>query len=287
MNAERRHGSSKRESSWCLAITTACVCLLGVVSSALGEGYQVIDVSNGGTIKGVASWNGEIPDLPPFGDLIHPEVCGETQPSSALQVNPQTKRVRWVLVYLDRIEKGKAPAEKYWLHMGQDRTNKVPNTEACQFTEHIFPFVRSQFVAMVNFDSILHNPDFYDEKRTSVLNMVMHTPNREIDHTILQYEGRGVMTFQCDIHAHMNGYWAGFHHPYFAVTDADGKFQLSGVPPGKYTLVAWHEGYKTVRMDATHPVYDRPHVIQKEIEVKPNETVDVHFEFPVRKVTIE
>jgi hypothetical protein len=40
-------------------------------------------------------------------------------------------------------------------------------------------------------------------------------------------------------------------------------------------------------MDATHPVYDRPHVIQKEIEVKPNETVDVHFEFPVRKVTIE
>src|ERR1700675_4486460 len=121
MNTERRHGSSKRESSWCLAITTACVCLLGVVSSALGEGYQVIDVSNGGTIKGVASWNGEIPDLPPFGDLIHPEVCGETQPSSALQVNPQTKRVRWVLVYLDRIEKGKAPAEKYWLHMGQDR----------------------------------------------------------------------------------------------------------------------------------------------------------------------
>jgi plastocyanin len=257
------------------------------VSSALGEGYQVIEVTDGGTIKGVASWNGEIPDLPPFGDLIHPEVCGETQPSSALQVNPQTKRVRWVLVYLDRIEKGKAPAEKYWLHMGQDRTNKVPNTEACQFAEHIFPFVRSQFVAMVNFDSILHNPDFYDEKRTSVLNMVMHTPNREIDHTILQYEGRGVMPFQCDIHAHMNGYWAGFHHPYFAVTDADGKFQLSGVPPGKYTLVAWHEGYKTVRMDATHPIYDRPHVIQKEIEVKPNETVDVHFEFPVRKVTIE
>ena len=182
---------------------------------------------------------------------------------------------------------GKAPAEKYWLHMGQDRTSKVPDSEACQFKEHIFPFVRSQMVAMINFDSILHNPDFFDEKHVSVLNMVMPTPNREIDHTILQYHGKGVMSFQCDIHAHMNGYWAGFSHPYFAVTNADGMFQLSGVPPGRYTLVAWHEGYKIVSMDHMHPIYDRPHVIQKEIEVQPNGTVDVHFEFPVRKVTIE
>lgn len=275
------------------ALTYCTVALLvtGVTGTSsvpvLAEQYQVIEVTGGGTIKGVASWKGEIPDIPLFRDQIHPEVCGETQPSSALHVNAQTKRVQWVLVYLDRIEKGKAPAEKYWLHMGQDRTNKVPDSKACQFKEHIFPFVRSQMVAMINFDSILHNPDFFDEKHVSVLNMVMPTPNREIDHTILQYHGKGVMQFQCDIHAHMNGYWAGFPHPYFAVTDADGMFQLSGVPPGRYTLVAWHEGYKIVGMDHMHPIYDRPHVIQKEIEVQPSETVDVHFEFPVRKVTIE
>jgi hypothetical protein len=117
--------------------------------------------------------------------------------------------------------------------------------------------------------------------------MVMPTPYREVDHTILQFHGRGVMPYQCDIHSHMNGYWAGFHHPYFAVTDADGKFEISGVPPGKYTLVAWHEGYKIVRMDVARPTYDQPHVIRKEIEVKPKETVETHFEFPVRKVTIE
>ena len=274
-----------------LIYCTVALLVMGVTGTSsvpvLAEQYQVIEVTGGGTIKGVANWKGEIPDIPLFGDQIHPEVCGETQPSSALHVNAQTKRVQWVLVYLDRIEKGKAPAEKYWLHMGQDRTNKVPDSEACQFKEHIFPFVRSQMVAMINFDSILHNPDFFDEKHVSVLNMVMPTPNREIDHTILQYHGKGVMPFQCDIHAHMNGYWAGFSHPYFAVTDADGMFQLSGVPPGRYTLVAWHEGYKIVSMDHMHPIYDRPHVIQKEIEVQPNGTVEVHFEFPVRKVTIE
>lgn len=261
--------------------------VMGVTEAVSSEVYQVINVTDGGTIKGIANWKGEIPELPPFGDIVHPEVCGETQQSEALLVNPKNKGVRWVLVYLERIEKGKAPAEKYWLHMGLDKTNKVPGTEACQFKEHIFPFVRSQVVAMVNYESILHNPNFFDERHISVLNMVMPTPYREVAHTILQYHGRGVMPYQCDIHSHMNGYWAGFHHPYFAVTDADGKFEINGVPPGKYTLVGWHEGYKIVRMDVARPTYDQPHVVRQEIEVKPHETVDVHFEFPVRKVTIE
>src|SRR5438094_669574 len=156
--------------------------LLGVTEAAFAEGYQVVDVTDGGTVKGLASWKGEIPELPPFADIIHPEVCGETQPSPALQVDRKSKGVRWVLVYLERIEKGKAPAEKYSLYMGKDRTNKVPDTEACQFKEHIFPFVRNQFVAMVNFESILHNPDFFDERHVSVLNMVMPTPYREVEH---------------------------------------------------------------------------------------------------------
>lgn len=259
----------------------------GVAEAASDEVYQVINVTDGGTIKGVASWKGDIPELPLFGDIVHPEVCGETQQSEALMVDTKNKGVRWVLVYLDRIEKGKAPAEKYWLHMGLDKTNKVPGTVACQFKEHIFPFVRSQVVAMVNYESILHNPNFFDERHVSVLNMVMPTPYREVAHTILQYHGKGVMSYQCDIHSHMNGYWAGFHHPYFTVTDVNGKFEISGVPPGKYTLVGWHEGYKIVRMDVARPTYDQPHVIRREIEVKPNETVDVHFEFPVRKVLIE
>ena len=263
------------------------VLVMGMTGTVSGETYQVIDVRDGGTIKGVASWKGEIPELPPFGDIVHPEVCGETQPSPALQVDPKSKAVQWVLVYLERVEKGKAPAEKYWLYMGKDKTNKVPETETCQFKQHIFPFVRSQVVAMVNFESILHNPNFFDERHVSVLNMVMPTPYREVDHTILQFHGKGVMPFQCDVHSHMNAYWAGFHHPYFAVTDADGKFEISGVPPGKYTLVGWHEGYKIVRMDVARPTYDQPHVIRKEIEVKPKEVVEVHFESPVRKVTIE
>ena len=257
-----------------------CSFLLLVVSRPVwAEPYQVIDVTNGGTIKGVATWKGEIPDLPPVEIQIDTDVCGEEMPSQALQVNPKNNGVRHVLVYLERVEKGKAPADKYWLQMA-----------GCQFKQHILPFVRSQVLAMVNADPILHNPHFFNAKNVSLLNIPMPTPNQEIDHKYLQIPGKyekGVMRIQCDIHSNMNAYWAGFDQPYFAVTDADGTFEIGGIPPGKYTLVAWHEGYRVIRDESSRPFYDRPHIRMQEIEVKSKESVDVHFEFPVRKVTIE
>ena len=262
-----------------LYIVLCTFLFLGVSGSVFAEQYQVIDVTNGGTITGVATWKGEIPDLPPIELGADTNVCGEEVPSQALQVNPKNNGVRFVLVYLERVERGKAPADKYWLHM-----------VACQFREHLLPFVRSQVMAMVNSDPILHNPHFLNAKNISLLNIPMPIPNQELDHKYLLIPGKnekGVMRLQCDIHSNMNAHWAGFDHPYFAVTDADGKFALSAVPPGKYTLVAWHEGYKVVREDAARPFYDRPHILRQEIEVKPKESVEVHFEFPVRKVVID
>jgi hypothetical protein len=253
--------------------------LLGVSVPVLAESYQVIDVTNGGTITGVATWKGEVPHVPPIELQADTTVCGETVPSLALQVNPKNNGVRNVIVYLERVEKGKAPADKYSLH-----------TVSCQFKEHIFPFVRSQVMAMVNSDPIFHNPHFFNARNSSLMNIPMPGGSQEIDHKYLQTAGKnekGVMRLQCDLHSSMNAYWAGFDHPYFAVTDADGKFEISGVPPGKYTLVAWHEGYKVIREESLRPFYDAPHIRRQEIEVKPKEKVEVHFEFPVRRVFID
>ena len=90
------------------------------------------------------------------------------------------------------MSKGKAPADKYWLHMGKDNTNKVPNTEVCQFKERIFPFVRTQPTAMINFDKLLHYVTFLDGKNVPVL--VVNAPQAgiKVEHNLLRYEGGGV-----------------------------------------------------------------------------------------------
>jgi len=50
-----------------------------------------------------------------------------------------------------------------------------------------------------------------------------------------------MVPFKCDVHGWMNAFVGVVDHPYFAVSDKDGKFSLKGLPPGTYTIEAWHE----------------------------------------------
>jgi hypothetical protein len=49
------------------------------------------------------------------------------------------------------------------------------------------------------------------------------------------------ISVKCNIHPWMRSYIAVLKHPYFAVTGKDGRFELKDLPPGTYTLQAWHE----------------------------------------------
>jgi len=62
-------------------------------------------------------------------------------------------------------------------------------------------------------------------------------------------------------------------HPYFAVTDAAGRFRLDDVPPGRYRVYAWHEGWQVTATDRdpegaiTHYEFDAPREWCGEVDV--------------------
>lgn len=58
----------------------------------------------------------------------------------------------------------------------------------------------------------------------------------------VRFDRPGIVRVFCEIHSHMSAFILVFSHRYFAVTGADGRYQISRVPPGRYTLVAWNEG---------------------------------------------
>jgi hypothetical protein len=76
-------------------------------------------------------------------------------------------------------------------------------------------------------------------------------------------------------------------HPYYAVTDESGHFELTDVPPGKYEIVAWHEGWKVVRNVMAYdvltenrivrPLFSEPTTWEKTVTVNPGENSVVNF----------
>ena len=58
----------------------------------------------------------------------------------------------------------------------------------------------------------------------------------------VRFDRPGIVRVFCEIHAHMSAFIRVFNHRYFAVTSADGRYQITRVPAGRYTLVAWNEG---------------------------------------------
>jgi hypothetical protein len=55
----------------------------------------------------------------------------------------------------------------------------------------------------------------------------------------------------CDVHPWMTAWVGVVEHPFFAVTDAEGRFEIAGVPAGSYTISAWHERLGTIERKVT------------------------------------
>ena len=60
-----------------------------------------------------------------------------------------------------------------------------------------------------------------------------------------------IIPVKCNVHPWMKGYIAVFKHPYFAITEKDGTFDLKNVPPGDYVIQAWHEKYGVLAQKVT------------------------------------
>jgi hypothetical protein len=60
-----------------------------------------------------------------------------------------------------------------------------------------------------------------------------------------------LVPFKCNQHPWEKGWVGVMAHPFFAVSDEIGKYEIRGLPPGTYTLVAWHEGLDDQQVEIT------------------------------------
>jgi hypothetical protein len=98
-----------------------------------------------------------------------------------------------------------------------------------------------------NSDSVLHNTHLHMEG-ISLLNIAMPAGGKNIKKTISQ---KGIISTRCDAHKFMQGWVYVTENPYFAVTDKEGNYRISDIPPGKYKIKVWHEGLSAKEKEIT------------------------------------
>lgn len=184
-----------------------------------------------GTIVGVVRFEGKIPKRKRIRVTSADTICHEKPiPSEDLVVSKEGK-IQWTVVSIKKIDVGKTPVAK------GEQEPVVIDQRGCQFKPHVVVVQKDQPLRFLNNDNILHNVHVHSKKNRP-LNRSMPPSVKQFD---IDFYYTETIRLACDVHQWMGGWIVVAKHPYYAVTDKDGSFQLKDVPPGTYTLQAWHE----------------------------------------------
>jgi plastocyanin len=120
-------------------------------------------------------------------------------------------------------------------------TPAVLDQKGCHYVPHVSAVQVGQPIEIVNSDATLHNVHAMPEVN-SQFNEGQPVQGMKSTKKFDKVEMKP-FRIKCDVHGWMKSYMAVLPHPYHAVSQMNGTFSIANLPPGSYTLVAWHEKY--------------------------------------------
>ena len=200
-----------------------------------------VDPASAGSIMGMISLEGTPPAAEQIRMNSDPDcVAAATETETEYYVVGDSGTLGNVFVYVKEGLEGRTfPPATETLTLDQ---------KGCRYTPHVFGIGVGQTLEIVNSDPTLPNihatPANNDEFNTGQPIQGMRFER--------EFETAEVMVpFKCDVHGWMNAHVGVLDHPFFATTAADGKFDISALPPGDYVLEAWHEMLGTQTQNVT------------------------------------
>ena len=232
--------------------------ILVLVLASPAWSYEEIAVTNGGTITGKVTMTGGKPIPKGFTLVTFPDpvYCGRISTGTGWRLLDEFTiaadgGLKDVVVMLAEMPRGKP------------FSFTPPTIEArdCRFLPFVTTVRDKQDVIVLNMDPVMHDIQAYETSHLGPrvlfnvpLPMNPHHPSsasvnaqyhkhlagEPMTQTIQMTKGRRIFVMQCGFHAYMESWGMAVDNPYYAVTGPDGAFTIAEVPPGDYTLVAWH-----------------------------------------------
>lgn len=205
----------------------AGVVFLGLLLARTGvadDGY--------GDLVGRVVVEGDVPSLSPLGKGI---CAGKDVPDESLLVHESNRGLANVLVYLV-----KSPDRVHPDLAMPPTVERVLAQQDCAFQPHVMIVRSRQKVRILTSGAVTHNARA-SPVRNSPFNVLLSPANRE--GVELSFPVAESLPFKVvsDTRLWMSSYWLVVDHPYAAVTDANGRFTIKGLPAGEHQFVVWHE----------------------------------------------
>jgi plastocyanin len=187
--------------------------------------------SSSGVLKGIVKLEGTAPK-PMRIDMSDDPKCAKLHPGG--------------VTYSDIVTDGHGGLENVVVFVSDglgDRIFDPPQTPAvieqrgCMYEPHVLAMQSNQKLDVVNADTTTHN--IHPSPKNNREWNKSQPPGVPIEETFARAEV--AIPVKCNVHPWMRGYIAVFKHPYFALTSKDGSFEIRNLPPGTYTIEAWHE----------------------------------------------
>jgi hypothetical protein len=186
-------------------------------------GYEVVSVQDGGTIKGTVKRQGALPHLVASEINKDPQVCdplGQKHRDLERLLIAPNGGVANTVVFLRNFTRGKAmdlPAPRRHL----DQKN-------CRYEPHILLVPVQETLTVMDSDPLLHTVQM---SGSADYNLPFVLAGQEITRPMTR---EGKVSLRCNVHVWMNGEMMVARHPYYAVTNQNGAFELTEIPPGDY-----------------------------------------------------
>ncbi len=196
-----------------------------------------------------------LPRPTPVENTTDPANCGQGHTLEDLLVSAESRGLGNVILSLSDVPAGQIPPF--------EPTALVFDNVGCRFVPHAAVLTVGSTIEAVNSDSFLHTAHLYGVAEMNIALPHLGSRSARIART------PGMIIVKCDIHAWMQAFIRVDPHPFHAVSDAEGGFRISDIPPGSYVLESWHERLGPLR---------RP------VRIESGKTLTVEFEYqPKRK----
>ncbi len=212
---------------------------------------------SGATISGKVTYEGAPPKMKPIDMSMEPS-CAKmyaTPPLAETLVTGAGNSVENVVVYVS----AGAPND------AAPSTAAIFTQKGCRYIPHLLALQVNQELKITNEDQTVHNVH-PQPKRNREWNKSQPPGARPISES---YEQAEFIPVKCNVHPWMHGTLAVMPNSHYAVTGAGGSFSLANLPPGKYTITAWHESFGAQSQEVTI-TGSETHTINFVFKPKPN-----------------